>query len=89
LYDKPNLGLYYKRKLSLMQTRFASFIESVTSTAIGFVVSMGILEIVNRLWGLALGLDDNVAITSIFTAASVLRSYLVRRGFNWWHHRDK
>jgi hypothetical protein len=73
----------------MKQSRFASFLESVTSTAIGFVVSMLILEIVNRLWGLALGLDDNVAITSIFTAASVLRSYWVRRFFNWLHHRDK
>jgi hypothetical protein len=71
----------------MRQSRFASFVESVTSTAIGFFVSMLILEIVNRLWGLDLGLDDNVAITSIFTAASVLRSYLVRRFFNWWHHK--
>ena len=71
----------------MRQTRWHSFLESVTSTAIGFFVSMLILELVNRLWGLDLSLDDNVAITSIFTAASVLRSYLVRRLFNWWHFR--
>jgi len=50
---------------------------------------MLILELVNRLWGLDLDLSDNVMITAIFTIASVLRSYLVRRGFNWWHHRVK
>ena len=71
----------------MRQSRFASFIESITSTLIGFFVSMLILELVNRLWGLDLNLSDNVAITSIFTAASVLRSYLVRRFFNWWHFR--
>ncbi len=71
----------------MRQSRWHSFLESVTSTAIGFFVSMLILELVNRLWGLDLNLSDNVAITSIFTAASVLRSYLVRRFFNWWHFR--
>jgi len=71
----------------MKQTRTASLGESVTSTAIGFVVSMVILEAVNRLWGLSLSLTDNVAITSLFTIASVLRSYLVRRLFNWWQHR--
>jgi len=69
------------------QSKRASLVESVVSTSIGFVVSMGILEGVNQIWGLRLNLTDNVAITSIFTAASVLRSYLVRRLFNWWHHR--
>ncbi|RPJ87103.1 MAG: hypothetical protein EHM18_02855 [Acidobacteria bacterium] len=62
--------------------------ESLASTAIGFVVSMGILEGVNRVWGLDIGLVDNVAITSLFTVASVARSYLVRRWFNWYHHRS-
>jgi len=83
------LGLYDKRKSNLMQSRWHSFLESVISTAIGFFVSMLILEFVNRLWGLDLDLSDNVMITAIFTIASVLRSYLVRRGFNWWHHRVK
>ena len=73
----------------MRQSRWHSFLESVTSTAIGFVVSMVILELVNRLWGLELDLGDNVVITSIFTIASVMRSYLVRRFFNWWHHRVK
>lgn len=71
----------------MKQSKRASLVESVVSTSIGFVVSMGILEGVNQIWGLRLNLTDNVAITSIFTAASVLRSYLVRRLFNWWHHR--
>jgi hypothetical protein len=81
--------LYYKNGESSLvkQSKKASLVESVVSTSIGFVVSMGILEGVNQIWGLSLNLTDNVAITSIFTAASVLRSYLVRRLFNWWHHR--
>jgi len=68
-----------------MQSRLASFVESLASTALGFIVSMGILELVNRLWGLRLDLGDNFLITSIFTLASILRSYLVRRFFNWYH----
>ena len=73
----------------MKQSRKASLAESVSSTAIGFAVSMGILEGVNQVWGLDLNLVDNVAITALFTVASVLRSYLVRRFFNWWHHRGE
>jgi len=72
----------------MRQSRKASMAESLASTAIGFVVSMGILEGVNQLWGLHIGLVDNVAITCLFTVASVIRSYWVRRYFNWYHHRD-
>jgi len=70
------------------QSRYASFVEATTSTVVGFIVSVGVLEIVNRLWSLALDLGDNVTITCIFTVASIIRSYGVRRFFNWYHHRD-
>lgn len=73
----------------MKQSRKASLAESIISTALGFVVSMGILEFVNQVWGLALSLTDNMAITALFTVASVLRQYVVRRGFNWWHHRGE
>lgn len=73
----------------MKQSKRASLAESVSSTALGFVVSMGILEGVNQVWDLSLGLGDNVAITTLFTVASVLRSYGVRRFFNWLQHRAK
>ena len=72
----------------MKQSRKASLAESITSTAVGFGVSLAILEGVNQVWDLSLGWDDNLVITGIFTAASVLRSYLVRRGFNWFQHRN-
>jgi len=72
----------------MRQTRFASFTEAVTSTIIGFILSMFILAAVSWLWALDIDLTDNFLITSLFTVASVVRSYLVRRAFNWYHHRD-
>ena len=73
----------------MSQSKRASFGESIVSTAIGFVVSMLILEAVNQVWRLALSMNDNFLITCIFTAASIARTYLVRRAFNWMHNRGE
>lgn len=70
-----------------MQTRLASLIEASVSTAIGFLLSMLVQHwIVTPLYGLRLSVVDNFAITVIFTVASVLRQYFVRRYFNWRLH---
>jgi len=73
----------------MRQSRLASAVEASTSTAVGFVVSVFVLAGVNWLWNLHLSVTDNLLITCIFTAASILRSYLVRRLFNWWHHKNE
>lgn len=69
----------------MKQTRLQSFIEAWTGTAIGFVVSMALCFVVYPLFGHAFTIAQNFWITVIFTAASVLRSYAVRRMFNHLH----
>jgi uncharacterized membrane-anchored protein len=67
------------------QSRLHSTVEALTGTAVGFIVSVILGMIVYPLYGHAFSLGDNIQITMIFTVASVLRGYAVRRVFNRWH----
>lgn len=70
-----------------MQTRRQSLIETVAGTAFGFIVSMLLALVVYPLHGHSFTLSQNASITIIFTVASILRGYGVRRFFNWlWRH---
>lgn len=71
------------------QSRTHSAIESALNIAVGFVISLGITAIVMPAFGHHISLPENVAITSIFTLASLLRSYALRRLFNHWSTRKE
>lgn len=64
------------------QTRMFSIVESVVSIGVGFVVSLGITAVVMPAFGHDVTFDQNLAITGIFTVASLLRTYVLRRFFN-------
>jgi Na+/H+ antiporter NhaA len=66
----------------MTQTRFSSFLEACFNTAIGFVMSMLLSIVVYPMFGHSFTLTQNVGITLIFTVASILRGYVVRRWFN-------
>lgn len=65
-----------------MQARSLSAIEAVTSTAAGFLVSLVLTFTVLPAFGYAVTAVDAWGITAIYTAASVVRGYIVRRLFN-------
>lgn len=65
-----------------MQSRLSSFVEACIGTAIGFAISVSLSMVIYPAFGHAFTLTQNVAITAIFTAASIVRSYVVRRWFN-------
>jgi uncharacterized membrane-anchored protein len=64
------------------QTRIASLVEVITSTAIGYLVSLVLTAYLLPAYGHQVTLSQNLQITTVFTGASLLRSYLVRRFFN-------
>ena len=69
----------------MSQTRFMSLIETLVGIAIGFTVSVIITALVLPAYGHHVTMGDNLQITAIFTVASVIRGYLVRRAFvRWW-----
>jgi hypothetical protein len=62
-------------------TRRMDAIEAAVSTAAGLVVSVAITYAALPLWGLAPSLSDSVGITALFTGASIVRAYVIRRVF--------
>lgn len=65
-----------------MQTKKQSMIESLTSTTIGWLIGVILNMLVLPLFDYDVSLTDGVLISIIFTAVSVIRSYVIRRWFN-------
>ena len=65
-----------------MQTKRQSIIEIITSTAIGYVVSLISLYIIFPIFGIVSSTTDNLLITLYFTVISLARGFVVRRYFN-------
>ena len=68
-----------------MQTKLQSLIESITNILIGYIVAIASQLAVFPLFGINIPLSDNLLIGFWFTVISLVRSYAVRRYFNWRH----
>lgn len=64
------------------QSRSTSFFETLTSTLLGFVLSVVVQRSLFPAMGHDLGYAENLVVASAFTAVSILRGYTVRRVFN-------
>lgn len=64
------------------QSRAHSLIEAWTNIGVGLIVSLIANALVFPLFGFHPSLSQNVAITLIYTAISLVRSYALRRLFN-------
>ena len=69
------------------QSRYMSAVEAVVSTAIGYIVAVATQMVVFPIFGLRVGVIENLGIGLAFTAVSIVRSYLVRRLFERHHRR--
>jgi hypothetical protein len=65
----------------MKQSRMMSLVEAVTNVVVGYGVAVLAQMLVFPLFGLQASLTDNLLIGAIFTAASVTRSYWLRRVF--------
>jgi len=65
-----------------MQSKRNSFIESTVQTFIGLAVSFLIQIIIYPLLNIPVSVTQNIIITLVFTVASIIRGYLLRRLFN-------
>lgn len=65
-----------------MQSKKYSLVESITNTFVGFIVSLLIQIIIYPTMGIPVTFSQNIIITFVFTIASILRGYIVRRMFN-------
>jgi hypothetical protein len=65
----------------MKQSRRMSMLESVANVMIGYGVAIVTQVIVFPWFGLHVSLGDNLAIGTIFTVVSLIRSYALRRVF--------
>ena len=66
-----------------MQTRRQSLIESIANVAIGYTVAIVAQLAIFPVFGIRVTISENLGIGVFFTAVSIVRSYWVRRLFNW------
>jgi hypothetical protein len=64
-----------------MQARRHSLLESVTNTAVGYLVSLASQLVIFPLLGIHVPLRTNLLIGTWFTAISIARGYVLRRVF--------
>jgi hypothetical protein len=70
-----------------VQTRKQSLIEVVVSTALAFWLSVGLQVILAWAYSVPMTLSQNIQWTIWFTLLALVRSYFMRRFFNWLHNR--
>lgn len=67
----------------MTQHKSISLLESCMNVGSGFILSLVVWEVViEPLFGIEKSLRDNIGITGIFTAISIVRGYIWRRLFN-------
>ena len=66
-----------------MQTKKQSFIETITSVFVGWFIGVILNMLVLPLFHYDVSLTDGVLISIIFTAVSIIRSYVIRRWLNY------
>jgi hypothetical protein len=67
-----------------MQKRKISLLESISNTFIGMLLSFGIQVVIYPALDIPVTINQNIIITVIFTAFSIMRGYAIRRMFNYF-----
>ena len=68
-----------------MQSKKQSLIEGITNVLIGYLVAVGSQIIIFPFFGIDIPMHNNFVIGLWFTLISLVRSYLVRRWYNYKH----
>ena len=65
-----------------MQTKRGSLIETFTNIGVGLIVSLVLNAFIFPWMGFNISTSQNITLTLIYTAVSIIRSYALRRTFN-------
>ena len=68
----------------MSQSKRASMCEAVTNVAVGYGVAVAAQALIFPLFGLYASHGQHLAIAALFTVVSLVRSYCLRRVFNYW-----
>ena len=69
----------------MSQTRRQSLIEAWTNIVVGFLLNTLLNFTLFPLFGWRMTIGQNFSLVFIYTIASLIRSYGLRRAFNRWH----
>lgn len=67
----------------MKQSRLMSMVEASTNVAIGYSISVASNLVVLPAFGYPVTLRDGMAIGLVFTVIALLRTYTLRRVFEW------
>ena len=70
--------------LMTRQTRRMSLVESIANTGAGFLVSLVLQLSLFSLMAIEATATQHLTMSGVFTLASLVRGYLMRRVFIWW-----
>ena len=70
------------------QSKRHSFYESLVNIAVGYGIALATQLTVFPALDIEVRLDQNIIIGAIFTVISLIRSYCIRRFWNWVHVRQ-
>ncbi|MBF9235564.1 hypothetical protein I2H38_19565 [Microvirga sp. BT350] len=71
------------------QSKRASMIEALANVAIGYGISVAANIAVMPAFGYHITVGQAAGMGLIFTVISIVRSYMLRRAFNWLHLRGE
>lgn len=66
----------------MTQSKNRSLVETIVQTLSGLIISFIIQLVIYPFLGIKVTIDQNILITLVFVAASIIRGYVVRRMFN-------
>jgi hypothetical protein len=66
-----------------MQKKSHSLIESLVNVLIGYIIALLAQLSIFPLFGINISMSDNLMIGALFTVVSIVRSYALRRLFNY------
>lgn len=67
------------------QTKTQSAIEAVTNVVVGFLINFTATIYLFPFFGWEITISQNLELSVYFTIISLVRSYLLRRFYNWKH----
>lgn len=72
----------------MCQPRLMSLVEAVTNVVVGFLIAVATQVVVFPILGLQATLGQNAKLALIFTAVSILRSFVLNRLFERLRAQD-
>lgn len=76
-----------ERSAPLMQTRLQSVLEVTVNYIMGYLLAWVTMQYLLNWLGYHVQKKESSGIVMVFTVISVIRSYVIRRLFNWIHSR--